>query len=152
MKYSLGLGVGVGKRRVELFPTIPSGSPPLWAELAVHLPYPPSHLPYPPSLGYCHDIIKLLLQGSWNSTAESWKKGKLGEWIGWPEAGWSRGAWVVGGEALVSLTGCSPSSFLLFNPKQEKMETTEAQRSLGKKKVHILLECLSPLLVYIGTS
>lgn len=69
----------MGKGRVELFPPIPSGSPPLWAELAAQVwcGLLPSHLPYPPSLGHRHDIIKLLLQGSWNSTAGSWKKGKL---------------------------------------------------------------------------
>lgn len=82
---------------------------------------------------------------------ECWMR-RVTHWIGWPEAGWSRGVGVAGGEALVSLTGCSPSSFLLFNPKQEKVETTVAQRSLGKEKVHILLECLSPLLFSIGTS
>lgn len=60
--------------------------------------------------------------------------GRLPYWIEWPEAGWSRG--VARGEALVSLTGCSPSSSLLFNPKQEKMETTVAQRSLGEKKTY----------------
>lgn len=122
-------------------PLHPAGSPPLWAELAAQVwcGLLPSHLPYAPSLGHHRDIIKLLLRGSWNSAAESSKKGKLdgeGASLDWMACSWleQRGS-----------QGRSPSitqkMLPSLQPKARQNGETVVQRSLG------FLECLSPVLI-----